>query len=146
MDGVAVFWVMLSFWIQGQFDLSESMQEWIYRVFEQQSDPDLRLAFLRIAAFSTERLPLPERSLPVPTDGWPLSYRLAEARQALAALGLTPLSSDGEKYWALIHDILGRLLINGLFYDAKARAELGFSAASDQNDLRFLILKPDFTR
>jgi hypothetical protein len=27
LDGVAAFWVALSFWIQGQFDLNESMQE-----------------------------------------------------------------------------------------------------------------------
>jgi hypothetical protein len=59
----------------------------------------------------------------------------------LAGLGLTALSSDGEKYWAMIHDILGRLLINGLYYDAKTRTELGFGAASDPNHLRFLILK-----
>jgi hypothetical protein len=141
MDGVAAFWVALSFWIQGQFDLNESMQEWIYRLFQQQSDTDLRLALLRIAAFSTERLPLPERLLPPSTQGWPLSYRLAESRHALAALGLTALSSDGEKYWALIHDILGRLLINGLYYDTKTRTELGFGAASDPNHLRFLILR-----
>jgi hypothetical protein len=141
LDGVAAFWVALSFWIQGQFDLTESMQEWIYRSFQQQTDSDLRLALLRIAAFSTERLPLPERLLPVATEGWPVSYRLAEARHALAALGLTLLSSDGEKYWAMIHDILGRLLLNGLYYDAKSRADLGFGAASDPNHLRFLILK-----
>jgi hypothetical protein len=141
LDGVAAFWVALSFWIQGQFDLTESMQEWIYRSFQQYSDPDLRSALLRIAAFSTERLPLPERLLPVATEGWPVSYRLSDARQGLAALGLTSISSDGEKYWAMIHDILGRLLLNGLYYDAKGRAELGFGAATDPNHLRFLILK-----
>jgi hypothetical protein len=141
MGEVAAFWVALSFWIQGQFDLNESMQELIYRVFQQQSDTDLRLALLRIAAFSAERLPLPERLLPVPTQGWPLSYRLTEARHALAALGLAALSSDGDKYWALIHDILGRLLINGLYYDGKTRTELGFGAASDPNHLRFMILR-----
>ena len=82
------------------------------------------------------------RDTPAGSDsGWPISYRLAEARHALAALGLTALSSDGEKYWAMIHDILGRLLINGLYYDAKTRVELGFGAASDPNHLRFLILK-----
>jgi hypothetical protein len=141
LDGVAAFWVALSFWIQGQFDLNESMQEWIYRIFQRQSDTDLRLALLRIAAFSAERLPLPERLLPVPTKGWPISFRLAEARHTLAALGLATLSADGEKYWAMIHDILGRLLINGLYYDAKTRADLGFGDATDPNHLRFLILK-----
>jgi tetratricopeptide (TPR) repeat protein len=86
------------------------MQDWIYRSFQHQTDADLRLALLRIAAFSTERLPLPERLLPAATEEWPVSFRLGEARHELAALGLTPLSSDGEKYWAMIHDILGRPL------------------------------------
>lgn len=141
LQGLAAFWAALSFWIQGQFDLAESMQEWIYKVFLRQTETDLRLALLRIAAFSTERLPLPERLLPATVEGWPLPFRLAEARQSLAALGLTALSSDGEKYWAIIHDILGRLLINGPYYDAKTRTELGFAAASDPNHLRFLILR-----
>lgn len=141
LEGLAAFWVALSFWIQGQFDLSESMQEWIYRIFQRQTDRDLRLALLRIAAFSTERLPLPERLLQIPTEGWPISFRLTEARHALTALGLTALSSDGEKYWAMIHDILGRLLINALYYDATTRADLGFGAAFDPNHLRFMILR-----
>jgi hypothetical protein len=141
LEGVAAFWVALSFWVQGQFDLTESLQEWVYRAFQQQSDAGLRLALLRIAAFSTERLPLPERLLPVATQGWPISYRLSEARPTLAALGLTALSSDGEKYWAIIHDILGRLLLNGLYYDPKTRSELGFGSALDPNHLRFLILR-----
>lgn len=140
LNGIAAFWVALSFWVQGQFDLTESLQEWIYKAFQQQSDLDLRLALLRIAAFSTERLPLPERLLPVATHGWPISYRLSEAKPALAALGLTALSSDGEQYWAIIHDVLGRLLLNGLYYDPKTRAELGFASTSDPNHLRFLIL------
>ena len=141
LEGVAAFWVALSFWVQGQFDLSESLQEWIYRAFQRLSDVDLRLALLRIAAFSTERLPLPERLLPIATQGWPTSYRLAEARPALASLALTSVSSDGEKYWAILHDILGRLLLNGFYYDSKSRAELGFESASDPNHLRFLILR-----
>jgi hypothetical protein len=141
LEGIAAFWVALSFWVQGQFDLSESLQEWIYKAFQRQTDADLRIALLRIAAFSTERLPLPERFLPVATQGWPVSYRLAEARPALASLGLTTMSSDGEKYWAIIHDILGRLLLNGFYYDSKARAELGFESASDPNQLRFLLLR-----
>ena len=79
--------------------------------------------------------------MPVAKQGWPVSFRLAEARPALASLGLTTVSSDGEKYWAIIHDILGRLLLNGFYYDPKARAELGFESASDPNHLRFLILR-----
>lgn len=140
LEGTAAFWVALSFWIQGQFDLNDSIQDWVYKVFLSQPDIEIKQALLRIAAFATERLPLPERLLPTATQGWPISYRLAETRHSLAALGLTPLSSDGEKYWAIIHDILGRLLINGLFYDSTTRSNLGYGAAMDPNHLRFMLL------
>ena len=33
IEGAAAFWITLSFWIQGQYDLSESVQEWMYRLF-----------------------------------------------------------------------------------------------------------------
>lgn len=142
LEGTAAFWVTLSFWIQGQYDLSESIQEWMYRSFKQNAvEPDLREAILRIAALSTERLPLPEILLPPSKGAWPISHLLADARSSLAALGLVRLSSDGEKHWALIHDILGRFLINALFYDFSTRNELGFAAARDPEHLRFLLLR-----
>lgn len=142
LQGTAAFWVALSFWIQGQYDLSESIQEWMYRSFKQNAkDIDLKLALLRVAAMSTERLPLPEKLLPKSVGQWPISYALEEARPSLAALGLMRLSSDGEKYWALIHDILGRFLINALFYDAPSREELGFGTVRDPEHLRFTLLR-----
>jgi hypothetical protein len=61
LEGVAAFWVALSFWIQGQYDLSESIQEWMYRRFKAtELDVPVRRALIRIAAMSSERLPLPE--------------------------------------------------------------------------------------
>jgi hypothetical protein len=142
LEGTAAFWVALSFWIQGQYDLSESIQEWMYRSFKQHaSDAVLQTALLRIAAMSTERFPLPEQLLPRSTGQWPTSYALEDARPALAALGLTRITSAGQKYWALIHDILGRFLINALFYDRAAREELGFGAARDPEQLRFMLLR-----
>src|ERR1035437_1537970 len=114
----------------------------MYRSFKAKAtDLEMKSAILRIAALSTERLPLPERLLPQSKAVLPISYSLAETRSALAALGLVSISSDGERYWALIHDIVGRLLINSLFYDASARTELGFSAARDPDHLRFLLLR-----
>ena len=60
LEGTAAFWVVLSFWIQGRSDLSESIQEWMYRSFTQNApDAALKAALLRVAAMSTERLPLP---------------------------------------------------------------------------------------
>lgn len=142
LEGTTAFWVVLSFWIQGQFDLSESIQEWMYRSFKQNAvDAPIKDALLRIAAMSTERLPLPEKLLPPSDTAWPLSYVLEEARPSLAALGLTKISSDGEKYWALIHDILGRFLINALFYDVSERDQLGFAHSREPEHLRFMILR-----
>ena len=142
LEGTAAFWVTLSFWIQGQFDLSESIQQWMYRAFESNtSDNAIRAAILEIAALSSERLPLPESLLTPSANEWPISQLLEDARSELAALGLTRISSDGERHWALIHDILGRFLINALFYDHAMRVELGFDDAKDAEHLRFLLLQ-----
>lgn len=142
LEGTAAFWVVLSFWIQGQYDLSESIQEWMYRSFIQNApDTALKAALLRVAAMSTERLPLPEKLLPESNGPWPISYAMEEARPNLAALGLTRISSDGTNFWALIHDILGRFLINALFYDAAERERLGFGASREPEHLRFTLLR-----
>jgi hypothetical protein len=142
LEGIAAFWVALSFWIQGHYDLSESIQEWMYRSFKQNAvERPIKDAVLRIAALSSERLPLPESLLPTSKTSWPISQLLADARQSLAALGLVRISSDGEKYWALVHDILGRFLINALFYDFPQREELGFREAKDPEHLRFMLLQ-----
>lgn len=142
LEGAAAFWVTLSFWIQGQYDLKESIQEWMYRAFTTATkDATLRTALLEIAAMSSERLPLPEALLPPPAGPWPVSQLLEDARAGLGALGLVSVRSDGQKHWALVHDILGRLLINALFYDFSSRAALGFENAKDAEHLRFLLLR-----
>ncbi len=142
LEGTSAFWVTLSFWIQGQYDLSELIQEWMYRSFENKtSDNIIRTAILEIAALSSERLPLPEGLLPSSSGQWPVSHLLEDRRSSLAALGLVRISADGEKHWALLHDILGRFLINALFYDFPIRDELGFAEAKDPEHLRFLLLR-----
>ncbi|MCY4440661.1 MAG: hypothetical protein OXE53_10705 [Deltaproteobacteria bacterium] len=142
LEGTVAFWVTLSFWIQGQYDLTESIQEWMYRSFKRNTDDSaMRSALLEIAALSSERLPLPEALLPSSAGEWPLSHLLEDSRADLAALGLVRISSQGEKYWTLIHDILGRFLINALFYDFPLRKELGFAEAKDAEHLRFLLLR-----
>ena len=142
LDGVAAFWVTLSFWIQGQYDLSESIQEWIYRCFRDRvKEPALRLAILEIAALSAERLPMADGLLPFRVNEWPVSHVLEDHRASLGPIGLTRLSADGQKYWALVHDVLGRFLINAVFYDFAMRKDLGFETASDPDHLRFLLLE-----
>ena len=142
IDGIVSFWVTLSFWIRGQYDLSESIQEWIFRHFkENTTNQDLQVAVLEIAALSSERLPLPEVLLSESKGEWPLSYQLDENRSSLSALGLVVINANGERHWALVHDILGRFLLNALFYDYSMREELGFADAIDAEHLRFLILR-----
>jgi hypothetical protein len=142
IEGAAAFWITLSFWIQGHYDLSESVQEWMYRLFKNNpADKTVKLAVLHVAALSSERIPIPESLLPHATGKWPISQLLSDAQASLAALGLTRISSDGHSFWGLVHDILGRFLINALFYDYSEREAFGFSHAQDPEHLRFLILK-----
>jgi hypothetical protein len=142
LEGQAAFWVSLSFWIQGQYNLDESIQEWMFRGFKENvEDPTVQEAIIEIAALSSERLPMPEALLPAPTGKWPVSQLLDDLRPSLGMLGLAPISDGTDRYWALIHDILGRFLINALFYDRQTRERLGFAEARDAEHLRFLVLR-----
>lgn len=142
MHGVAAFWIALSFWLRTSRDISGSIQEWIYDAFiEHGGSSAMRCALIEIAALSSERLPLNEGLLPPSDNEWPLSLRLEDQRKNLAALGLMSVRADGERYWGLAHDILGRLLLNALFYDFDTRKDLGFGEARDPEHLRFLALK-----
>jgi hypothetical protein len=141
LEGVSAFWVTLSFWIQGQYDLSESVQEWMYRAFiENTEDGIIRDAIFEIAAMSSEHLPLPADLLPISVGGFPVSHLLEDRRSSLAALGLVTIAANGKKYWALVHDILGRFLVAALFYDFPMREKLGFADAKDVEHLRFMLL------
>jgi hypothetical protein len=142
LDGIAAFWVALSFWLQGHYDLSESIQEWIYKAFKNAGlSSHLKKAILRIAALSSERLPLPETLLPASEVAWPTSHLLEDARQSLAPIGLTKVTSDGTKYWAIVHDILARLLLNAVFFDNAERELMALGTADDPEHLRFLLLR-----
>lgn len=141
LEGLAAFWVTLSFWIQGQYDLSQSIQEWVYRIFKENTKGIVRQAILEIAAMSSEHLPLPAGLLPVSRGEWPVSLLLEDQRSRLSGLGLVRIAADGDNYWALVHDILGRFLINALFYDFETRNALGFAEAKDADHLRFLLLR-----
>lgn len=142
VEGVAAFWVVLSFWIQGQYDLSESIQEWMYRCFKENADDrTIQEAIVQIAALSSERLPMPEALLPTVSGRWPMSQLLSDRRSSLAALGLVRFVRDTAKFWGLVHDILGRLLVNALFYDYELRKQLGFANATTAEHLRFMLLR-----
>src|SRR5439155_3800951 len=90
LEGISAFWVTLSFWIQGQYDLSESIQEWMYRAFlEKTKDGVIREAILEIAAISSEHLPLPADLLPASPGEWPVSHLLEDQRSSLSLLAIT---------------------------------------------------------
>lgn len=140
-DGMSVFWITLSFWVQRQIDMSETVQSWIYKQFQKTKDmTDVRHALVDIAAMSTERRPLPETLLPATID-WPVSQKLEQVRTEVAALGLAKLRRENAKYWAFAHDLIGRYLLRALFSDLSGRAECGLSEARSEEHLRFLILK-----
>jgi hypothetical protein len=140
-SGIAAFWIALSFWLQRQFDMRETIQAWIYRQFkEKMHDPEVRRAILDIAALSSERYPLPDAMLPPATD-WPVSQKIEDIRQTVPGLGLVRISRDGDRYWALAHSVIGRYLVTALYYDPLGRQEAGFPEASNPEHLRFLLLR-----
>lgn len=142
VDGIAAFWVTLSFWILGQYDLNETLQSWLYRNFKNGTpSKTLKKAILEIAAISSERIPLPEGLLISDKSEWPTSHLLEDQRSELAALGLVKVAANGERYWALVHDILGRFLINAVFFDNEMKVALDFGDAQDTEHLRLKILK-----
>lgn len=139
--GITAFWIALSFWLQRQFDLSETVQAWIYRQFKGEHLPtDIRDSIFDIASLSSERQPLPETMLP-PTTDWPVSEKLEDIRKDVPALGLARISRDSERYWAMAHDVIGRFLLTALFYDRSGRDEAGFEDALNPEHLRFLVLR-----
>lgn len=142
MRSVAAFWIALSFWIRTSRDMTGSIQDWVYRTFRAQADTRaMKYALVEIAALSSERLPMNEGLLPASDNAWPLALQLDDRRRHLSGLGLMRVSADGERYWGLAHDILGRLLLNAIFHDFAERNELGFGEARDAEHLRFLALK-----
>ena len=141
MESLSSFWITLAFWLQGQYDLNESFQDRVYSTFQAHADtPEIRRAVLQIAALSSERLPMPESLIEQgAVIGRFRCYLMTDA-MIFPSWAHAPLSW-GRKYWAMSHDILGRLLINALFYDHEARCALGFSSARDAQHLRFAILR-----
>ncbi len=140
-EQMAAFWITLSFWLQAQFDYTESIQDWVYRAFKKSADtPEVRRAILQIAALSAERLPMPEELILQGASEWPVHLLLDDRRSNLAPIGLVRLADRGRKFWALAHDILGQLLLNAVFYDPQARTEFGLGHARSPLHLRFLLL------
>lgn len=136
------FWIALSFWVQFQHDMSESIQAMLYKAFKESfiDNAALQKIILYIAAMSSERVPVPERLLGSAGEH-PVSYYLEEASRQVTILGLISAKNEYCRYWAMIHDILGRLLLNAFFHDFDFRLKLGFEQARNPEHLRFMVLR-----
>ena len=140
LGGIAAFWVVLSFWLRWQFDLTETFQAVVYRTFrESTARKDIRRALVYIAAMSAERRPLPHALLPDSEDGWPVYQHLEDERPNLGALGLVRIGRE-EGGWILVHDVLGRLLLNAVHQDQRMIRDLGIQPGEDAVHLRLLVL------
>ncbi|MEW6654869.1 MAG: hypothetical protein AB1394_15555, partial [Bacteroidota bacterium] len=123
-------------------NLTESIQEWMFKAVKEKIKDTFDLAVIfQIAAMSSERLPFPNSLLPLSNGEYPLSYLLEGYKAKVPALGLMSLREGDSKYWGLAHDLLGRFLINALFFDRMLREDLGYIDAKDSEHLRFLILQ-----
>jgi hypothetical protein len=145
---VASFWIALEFWLKGQLDLAESVQSWLYKHFKVANlSKDLRLIILEIAALTIERTPLPEGLMPLSDkEERPFSVLLEEGRKEVPALALVRASTELQRQWAMAHDLLGRYLINSVFFDHTMLDHMDLAAAQDHVHLRLMLLRRVATR
>ena len=137
------FWIALSFWVQGQYDLSETIQERVFHSFSEQADNvDVQQAILDIAALGAEGVPTPMSVLSTPAHSrWPVTQLLEDALPELAYMGLFQLRTDEGKYWAIVHDILAQQLLNAVFQSQDTRKALDLPPADEVAHLRLEILR-----
>lgn len=140
---VSHFWIALSFWIERQYDLTETIQERIYRSYKEHvTSPGVRQAILEIAALSAQGIRTPDGVLSTPSESdWPVSHLLEDAVADLGYMGLVKIHNDEGRYWCIVHDILGQQLLNAVFQDYPMRRELGLDNAQEAGHLQLLILQ-----
>ncbi|NLY00504.1 MAG: hypothetical protein GXY83_30785, partial [Rhodopirellula sp.] len=145
---VASFWIALQFWLKGQLDISESVQSWLYKQFNQLAVTDeVRCLLLEIAALSVERQPLPEGLMPeIRGQAFPVSVILEQVRSDGPALALVRESIASQRQWAMAHDLLGRYLLTSTYFDRQMLARLSISDAVDPVHLRLMLLRRIATR
>ncbi len=140
---VATFWIALEFWLKRQFNLGESIQDWLYSQFKSANfDQDLKHLLLRIAAATVERIGYPEDMMPSSPDrDLPYSVLLDEARQTAPALGLVRLSSSTDRQWMLGHVQVARYLLNLAFRDRELLGDIGKTDVLNPIALRLELLR-----
>lgn len=145
---VASFWISLEFWLKGQLDLSESVQSWLYGQFKALAiSIELRQLILEIAALTADREPLPEGVMSsVQGEELPLSVILDQLRSKAPGLALVRDLGSTQRQWAMAHDLLGRYLVQSVYFDRAMLQLLGLSDVRDPVDLRLRLLRRVATR
>jgi tetratricopeptide (TPR) repeat protein len=140
---VATFWIALEFWLKRQFNLGESIQDWLYSQFKSANfDQDLKRLILRIAAATVERIGYPEDMMPASPDrDLPYSILLDRTRYSAPALGLVRHSSSIDRQWMLGHVQVARYLLNLAFRDRELLGEIGKSEVLNPIALRLELLR-----
>lgn len=141
--GVASFWVALEFWLAGFLPLGESIQAWALRQFKAlDGGAETQRALLEICAFSIERRGMPERLLELLTaPRLPWSMALGQARETSPGIGL--VSGEAHPYgrvWAIVHDILARYLVAGVWNDRLLCESLDIAPSEDSVALRLELM------
>lgn len=139
---IAAFWVILEFWLKGIVNLGESIPAWMVSQFKHASISDEnRMVLLEIAALSGERRAIPEHLLPVPREQkQPLSIILENIRTEAPGLALVQQNTPIGRLWSMAHDVLGRYLINGVFYDRSLLEQLNLSEINSPVELRLFFI------
>lgn len=140
---VAHFWIALEFWLKGQIDINQSVQQWLYNSYKEANiDKTIRALILEIAALSIERQPYPEDLIPLSREhSQPLSILLERVRIDVPGLALVRETVGDLRMWAVAHDLLARYLLNAVFYDRTPLDELGLGGITDPIQLRLVLLR-----
>lgn len=138
----AAFWVILEFWLKGFVRLGESIQSWMVRQFKENSlSVEERLIVLEIAALTAERRAIPEQLFLMPEkQKRPLSVILENIRVELPGLALIRQDTPNGRFWAMAHDILGRYLINAVYYDRPLLEQLNLAKIQSPIELRLFFI------
>ena len=140
--GIAAFWVILEFWLKGLVNFGESIPAWMVSQFKHSSLSDeSRIILLEIAALAAERRAIPEQLLPLPKlEKQPLSVLLENIRGDAPGLALVRQNTQNGRFWGMAHDILGRYLINGVYYDRPLLEQLNLIELKNPVELRLYFI------
>jgi hypothetical protein len=138
---IAAFWIALEFWLRDLISIGESVQSWLFRQFKGCEMPDdLRVLVLQIAALTIERRSVPELLLRPLESKEPLSLMLEEVSHAIPALALVRQRTPIGRQWALAHDVIGRYLITGTYYDRVLMKQLRLDGPQTPAEFRLALI------